>query len=63
MLTIDQKREACIQYETNWLIECDDRKMIEDIMRDGWAGWANMSDKEVEKFYKDNIEEEDDEHQ
>jgi hypothetical protein len=27
-------------------------------MRDGWVGWANQSIEAVERFYKDNIEEE-----
>ena len=58
MLTIDQKREACIQYETDWLMECDDRNMLGDMMRHGFRGWENTPDDLVEKFYKDNIEEE-----
>lgn len=58
MLTIDQKREAVIQYETAWLMDCNDENILEDIIRDGWKGWANMPDDQVEKFYKDHIEEE-----
>jgi poly-D-alanine transfer protein DltD len=58
MITIEQKREACIKYETDWLQHGADRGDMEEIMRNGWKGWSNMSDDQVEKFYKDNIEEE-----
>jgi hypothetical protein len=58
MITIEQKREACIRYETDWLQSGADRQDMEYIMRDGWKGWNNMSDEQVEQFYKDNIEEE-----
>ena len=58
MITIEQKREACIRYETDWLQSGADRQDMEYIMRDGWEGWKNMPDEAVEKFYKDNIEEE-----
>jgi hypothetical protein len=58
MITIEQKREACIKYETDWVIYGADRDDIEYIMRDGWAGWANQSDEVVEQFYKACIEEE-----
>lgn len=57
MITINQKREACIQYETDWLQETD-REEKDWILRHGWKGWKNATDEEVEKFYKDNIEEE-----
>ena len=60
MITIEEKREAVIQYETAWLMECNDDNVLEDIIRLGWDGWNNMPDEAVEKFYKDNIEEEDD---
>lgn len=58
MITIDQKREACIDYEMAWLMECNDGNVLGEILRDGWKGWKNATDEEVEKFYKDNIEEE-----
>ena len=57
-MTIDEKREACIQYETSWLMDCNDGNVLGDLLRHGWQGWANMTDIAVEKFYKDNIEEE-----
>jgi len=60
MITIEEKREAVIDYETAWLMECNDGNVLEDIIRLGWEGWNNMPDEVVEKFYKDNIEEEDD---
>lgn len=57
-MTIDEMREACIKYETDWLHEGAEWSSMEDIIRNGWKGWVNMPDKEIEKFYKDNIEEE-----
>lgn len=57
-MTINEKREACIQYETDWLMDCNDGNILGDLLRHGWKGWENVSDDLVEKFYKDNIEEE-----
>jgi hypothetical protein len=57
-MTLDDKREACIRYETDWLQSGADRQDMEYIMRDGWKGWNNMPNEAVEQFYKDNIEEE-----
>lgn len=58
MITIEQKREACIDYETAWLMECNDGNVLGELLTYGWKGWKNMADEEVERFYKDNIEEE-----
>jgi len=58
MITIEEKREACIDYETAWLMECNDGNLLAGLLRHGWEGWDNMPDEAVEKFYKDNIEEE-----
>ena len=58
MMTIDEMREACVKYDTDWLQDGAGRADMEWIIRDGWKGWANQSSKAVEKFYKDNIEEE-----
>jgi len=58
MITIEQKREACIKYETDWIHHGADWRDMEDIIRNGWEGWKNMPDEAVEKFYKENIEEE-----
>ena len=58
MITIEQKREACIRYETDWLQSGADRQDMDYIMREGWKGWNNMPNEAVEQFYKDNIEEE-----
>lgn len=58
MLTIDEKREACVQYEADWLEQGACRSDIEWIIRDGFRGWVNLSDQEVERFYKECIEEE-----
>jgi len=56
MLTIEQKREACIKHDTDWLEYGADRGHYEDIIRNGWKGWESMPDEDVEAFYKDNIE-------
>ena len=58
MITIEQKREACIDYEMAWLMECNDGNVLGELLRYGFKGWENMPDESVEKFYKDNIEEE-----
>jgi len=58
MITIEQKRDAVIDYEMAWLMECNDGDVLGDILRHGWEGWKNMPDEAVEKFYKENIEEE-----
>ena len=57
-MTIDEKREACIEYETAWLMDCNDGNILGDMLRRGFRGWENTPDDLVEKFYKDNIEEE-----
>jgi len=57
-MTIDEKREACVQYDASWLQDGAGRKDIEWIIRDGWEGWKNQSHEAIERFYKDNIEEE-----
>ena len=57
-MSIDEKREACIRYETDWLCHGADRGDMEDLMRNGFVGWVGMTDEAVERFYKDNIEEE-----
>jgi hypothetical protein len=58
MITIEQKRDAVIDYEMAWLMECNDGDVLGDILRHGWEGWKNMPDEAVEKFYKENIEKE-----
>lgn len=57
-MTIDEKREACIKFDTDWLQDGAGRADMEWIIRDGWAGWINQPDEAVERFYKDHIEEE-----
>ncbi len=58
MATIDEMREACVKFDTDWLQDGAGRADMEWIIRDGWAGWANQSDDAVRAFYKDHIEEE-----
>ena len=57
-MTLDEKKEACIKHDSDWLQNGACRADIEWIIRDGWKGWANQSIEAVERFYKDNIEEE-----
>lgn len=57
-MTIDEMREACVKYDADWLQNGACRSDVEWIIRDGWKGWANQSNEAIEKFYKDNIEEE-----
>ena len=56
MATINEMREACIKFDTDWLQDGAGRTDMEWIIRDGWAGWANQSDDAVITFHKDNIE-------
>lgn len=58
MKTIDEMREDCVKYDTDWLQDGAYRADMEWIIRYGWKGWVNQSDEEVIRFYKDNIEEE-----
>ena len=39
-------------------MECNDGNVLGDLLKHGWEGWKNMPDEAVEKFYKENIEEE-----
>ena len=39
-------------------MECNDGNVLGELLRYGFKGWENMPDESVEKFYKDNIEEE-----
>lgn len=58
MKTIEEMREACVKFDTDWLQDGAGRSDMEWIIRDGWTGWVNQSDDAVIAFYKDNIEEE-----
>jgi hypothetical protein len=49
MITIEQKREACIKYETDWLHHGADWRDMEDVMRNGFIGWVNMPDEASRK--------------
>ena len=58
MITIEQKREACIRYETDWLQSGADRQDMEYIMRDGWIKVSRgclktFYQEDFERFYKE----------
>ena len=56
-MTLEEKREACIKHDSDWLEHGACRADIEWIIRDGWKGWANQSKKSIEAFYTEMIEE------
>jgi hypothetical protein len=56
-MTLEDKIEACVKYDSDWLQNGAGRADIEWIIRDGWKGWTNQSREAIEKFYKDNIKE------
>jgi hypothetical protein len=56
MLTIEQKREECIKYETRWALENMTESEFIFLFRHGFEGFDNYSDEDIEEFYKDNIE-------
>jgi hypothetical protein len=53
MLTIDQKREACIQHEVDWIKDGATEADLNYLMRHGWSGWASASDEEVLSKYQE----------
>ena len=57
-MTLDEKREACIKHDSDWLQNGACRADIEWIIRDGWKGWANQSKESIEAFYTEMIEDE-----
>jgi hypothetical protein len=53
MLSINQMKQFIIDYETDWLMDCNDGNVIGDILKHGWKGWDNMSDEAIILKFKD----------
>jgi hypothetical protein len=53
MLSINQMKQFIIDYETDWLMDCNDGNVIGDILKHGWKGWDNMSDEAIISKFKD----------
>ena len=49
----EQMIEACVKHDADWLQDGASRDDMEDLMRRGWHGWENMSDKEIKSQYED----------
>jgi hypothetical protein len=47
-MTIEEKREAIAEH--TW--ENTDDKTLRQILREGFEGWDNMSDRDIEETYK-----------
>lgn len=56
MMTIEQKREALIKYETEWAVENMTHQEFEFVWTHGFKGFNNYTDKEIERGYKTTFE-------
>lgn len=52
MDTIEQKKEALINYETEWAIENMDSKQFTYLWTHGFKGFNNYTDEEIEHEYQ-----------
>jgi hypothetical protein len=52
-MTLDQKKEFIIEFETEWLLNEASLKDCAYIIKHGWEGWDNMSIEAIESKYKD----------
>ena len=53
MKTIEEKKQFIIDYETEWLMDCNDGNVLGDILKHGWQGWDNIPNEAIEAKYKD----------
>jgi hypothetical protein len=53
MMNREKMIEACIKHDTDWLQDGASREDMEDLMRNGWEGWVNMSDEAIKSQYED----------
>jgi len=51
-MTIDEKREALIKYETEWAVENMTDQDFAFIWKHGFKGFDNYTDEEIERDYK-----------
>jgi hypothetical protein len=56
MITIEEKREALIEYETKWAVENMTEQEFEFVWRHGFKGFNNYTDEEIERDYKTTFE-------
>ena len=55
-MSIDEKREALIKYETEWALENMTEQEFEFVWRHGFKGFSNYTDEEIERDYKTTFE-------
>jgi hypothetical protein len=53
MMNREKMIEACVKHDTDWLQDGASRADMEDLMRNGWEGWVNMSDEAIKSQYED----------
>ena len=51
-MTIDEKRNALIKYETEWALENMDSQEFMFLFKHGFKGFDNYSDEELERDYQ-----------
>jgi hypothetical protein len=51
-MTIDEKREALIKYETEWAVENMTDQDFAFLWKHGFKGFDNYTDEEIERDYK-----------
>jgi hypothetical protein len=55
-MSIDEKKEALIKYETEWALENMTEQEFEFVWRHGFKGFNNYTDEEIERDYKTTFE-------
>ena len=55
-MSINEKREALIKYETTWAVENMTEQEFEFVWRHGFKGFNNYPDEEIERDYKTTFE-------
>lgn len=52
MITIDEKREALIKYETEWAVENMSAQDFTFVWTHGFKGFNNYTNEEIERDYQ-----------
>ena len=52
-MNIQEKKQFIIDYETDWLMDCNDGNVLGEILKKGWIGWDNVPHEFIESKYKD----------
>jgi hypothetical protein len=55
-MSINEKREALIKYETAWALENMTEQEFDFVWRHGFKGFNNYPDEEIERDYKTTFE-------